>query len=90
MCFYLLPFLALSRREVEELPAPPALPAWAVLPGLSTAEQPLGRARWLHRPWEQPGARTGLLGFLLQLWLRNQGLPARGGAGLTVLPLLSS
>lgn len=57
MCFYLLPFLALSRREVEELPAPPALPAWA-----QQCRAALGRAWWLHRPWEQPGSRTGLLG----------------------------
>lgn len=78
MCFYLLPFLALSRRGVEELPVPPCpaspgCPVWALhcraLGGCTGTES-------------SPGERTGLVGFLLQLLLRNQGLAARGGAGL--------
>lgn len=83
MCFYLLPFLALSRRGVEELPMPPCpaslgCPVWA-LHCRAAPGQGLGGCTGTESGL---GDRTGLVGFLLQLLLQNQGLTARGGAGL--------
>lgn len=87
MCFYLLPFLALSRREVEELPMPPgparlSCPDW----GLHSRAAPWQWCGWLDSE-SSLRDKTGLMWFLLQLLLRNKGLAARDAASSQLLPL---